>query len=79
MVRSVGALSDLWNSERGLLAAVIIVAATVLCALGRMPVSTWQETVVGVYGVYAVSKGATGVAQIWKGPADPSITTETKP
>lgn len=70
-----GAFTDLWKSERGLLALSIIVAATVLTALGQMTVPDWKEIVIGVYGVYAVSKGATGVAQIWKGgsPVDADV------
>ena len=59
-----GALTDLWKSERGLLAVAIIIAATVLTAMGTMSITTWQETVVGVFGLYAVSKGATGVATV---------------
>ena len=34
-----GALTDLWRSERGLLAVLIIIAASVLAGLGSMPVA----------------------------------------
>lgn len=59
-----GALTDLWKSERGLLALAIIICATVLLALDKISVSDWKEINIAVYGVYGVSKGATGVAAI---------------
>lgn len=59
-----GAITDLWRSERGILALAIILAATVLLALDKISVSDWKEINIAVYGVYGVSKGATGVAAI---------------
>ncbi len=71
---------DIWKSERGFLALAIVVAATVLTAMGTMTVTVWQETILGVYGFYAVSKGATGVAAIIKGgTAEPVETSAPTP
>lgn len=66
-----GAIADIWHSERGLIALAIIVAATVLAALGRMSIGDWQTFVLGVFIAYAAGKTATGVASIIKGVPDP--------
>lgn len=65
-----GALTDLWKSERGLLAVLIIVAATTLAALERMPVADWQTFVTGIFITYAAGKTVTGAVQILKGSSD---------
>lgn len=59
-----GALGDLWRSERGLLAVLVIVAASVLVGLGAMPVAEWQTFVTGVFVAYAAGKTITGAVQI---------------
>ncbi len=66
-----GALTDLWRSERGLLAVLIIIAASVLAGLGSMPVAEWQTFVTGIFVAYAAGKTLTGAVEILKGrPAD---------
>jgi hypothetical protein len=66
-----GALTDLWRSERGLLAVLIILAASVLAGLGSMPVAEWQTFVTGIFVSYAAGKTVTGAVEILKGkPAD---------
>jgi hypothetical protein len=62
-------IKDLWGSERGILALAIIVAATVLVAMGKMPVSDWETFVMGIFIAYAAGKTVTGAVQIIKGPA----------
>jgi hypothetical protein len=65
-----GAITDLWKSERGILAVIIIAAATVLAALERMTVADWQTFVTGIFITYAAGKTVTGVASIMKGVTD---------
>lgn len=65
-----GALTDLWKSERGLIAALLIVAATVLAAMGQMTFAEWREYTLYIFGTYAVAKTVTGAMQIWKGSPD---------
>ena len=82
-----GAITDLWKSERGLLAVLIIVAATILAAIGDMTVSEWQTFVTGIFITYAAGKTVTGAVAILKGTSDPPParqttdpgTTEAKP
>ena len=59
-----GALTDLWRSERGLLAVLIIIAASVLAGLGSMPVAEWQTFVTGIFITYASSKTVTGAVEL---------------
>lgn len=74
-----GALKDYWESERGLLALAIIVAASVLVALGKMPVADWETFVTGIFIAYASAKTVTGAVQIIKGtaPAAPAAVPTT--
>lgn len=66
-----GAITDLWKSERGLLAVLIIVAATVLTALSKMTIDSWQTFVMGIFITYAAGKTVTGAVAILKGTSDP--------
>jgi len=59
-----GALKNLWNSERGLVAIALIVACTVLVAIGRITVEQWQSYSTWIFGIYVAGKTATGTAQI---------------
>lgn len=68
-----GAITDLWKSERGLLAVLIIVAATVLTALSKMTISDWQTFVTGIFITYAAGKTVTGAVAILKGTQDPPV------
>jgi len=64
-----GAIADLWKSERGLLAVLIIVAASILAGLDKMPVADWQTFVTGIFIAYAAGKTVTGAVAILKGVA----------
>lgn len=66
------AITDLWKSERGFLAAIVIIAATVLAALAIMTVDQWTGFVQIIFGTYVFGKTATGVAEIAKGKTDPA-------
>lgn len=68
-----GAITDLWKSERGLVAVLLIIAATVLASLGKMTFTDWREYTLYIFGTYAAAKTITGALQIIKGdPAAPS-------
>jgi hypothetical protein len=76
------ALRDLFGSERGFLALVLVIAATVLTGIGRMTVSEWQSLVVWIFGIYVSGKTVTGAidALALKGaPAQPAPAPEAKP
>lgn len=60
-------LLDLTNSERGILGLALIVAATVLCGLGRMSVEQWMGFSTGAYVIYAGAKTVSHVTATLKG------------
>lgn len=67
-----GAIKDLWASERGLIAVLLIVGATVLAALKVMTVDQWLDYTRWIFITYAAAKTVTGAFQIAKGgTADP--------
>lgn len=57
-----GALSDLWKSERGLLGIALIMACTVLCVVSRISVDQWLDYTRWIFASYAASKAVTGAA-----------------
>jgi hypothetical protein len=67
-----GAIKDLWNSERGLLAVLIIIATTVLTGIGRMTVEMWQQTTLYIFGIYAAGKTITGAVGMFTGNTEPA-------
>lgn len=70
-----GAITDLWKSERGLIAVLLIITAGVLAAIGHMSVQEWTEFAKWIFVTYAAAKTITGVTQIAKGgTADPEKT-----
>ena len=74
-----GAITDLWKSERGLLAVLIIIAASVLAGLDKMPVADWQTFVTGIFITYAAGKTVTGAVAIFKGVTDPPAPAPAEP
>jgi len=63
------AFKDLFASERGLLAVVLIMAATTLTALGHMSVAAWQDFALWIFGIYAGAKTLTSSVSLLKRPA----------
>ena len=83
-----GALTDLWKSERGLLTALILIAAGILAGLAVLTADQWMDFTKFIFVTYVSGKTVTGAVQIWKGsPADGAVddalvqvaNTETKP
>jgi hypothetical protein len=72
-----GAITDLWRSERGLIAVLLILGATVLTALGQMAVAEWRDYTLYIFGVYATAKTVTGAVQVWRSPAAASAASDT--
>jgi hypothetical protein len=75
-----GAITDLWKSERGLVAVLLIIACTVLASLGKMTFADWSEYTLYIFGTYAAAKTITGALQIVKGtPAAVAAPAPTPP
>lgn len=53
-----GAL-DILKSERGLAFIAVLLAATVLTALGHLPSTEWKEMTLYVFGAYVAGKSVT--------------------
>jgi len=54
------ALESLLDNEKGLMAVLLLIGATVLVALGKMTVDDWKSFAQWVFGIYA---GSTAVHQ----------------
>jgi hypothetical protein len=75
-----GAIADFWKSERGLLAVLLVIGATVLTGLGSMTVDQWLDYTKWIFGLYAGSKTVTGAVDLLtaaKRSAPATATTET--
>lgn len=59
-----GAIADLWKSERGLVAIVLIAACSVLLGLGRLTVDAWTTYTMWIYGTYVAGKTVTGAVAL---------------
>jgi hypothetical protein len=67
-----GAITDLWKSERGLLAVLLVITAGILAGLGYMTTPEWTEFAKWIFVTYTAGKTVTGAFQIAKGgTADP--------
>lgn len=62
-----GALSDLLKSERGFFALVLVIASTVLAALGQMTMDAWRDFNLYIFGIYVTGKSLTGAVALYKG------------
>lgn len=69
-------LSSLWNDALGVKSLVLLIAATVLCALGSMTIDQWTAFVQVIFGLYA---GGTAIQNIGTAiatrPPAPPVTT----
>lgn len=67
-------ITDLLKSERGIIAILTLLAATVLTAIGTLPVDGWKELVQWLLVVYIGGKSLTGVAvAIANRPSNPTV------
>lgn len=55
------AIVAIWQSEKGLLTVLLLIAATVLAGLGRMTIDQWTSFAEIVFGAYVLGKTATSV------------------
>lgn len=60
------ALRDLFGSERGFFALLLVVAATLLAALGKMTTDQWQSFAIWIFGIYVGGKTVTGAVDVIK-------------
>jgi hypothetical protein len=77
-----GALTDLWKSERGIIAVALIVAASVLTGLSVLTPEKWEQWstfVKWIFVTYTAGKTLTGAALIMKGGAESEPPTPAIP
>ncbi len=68
-----GAILDLWKSERGLVAIALIAAATVMNVVGRITTDQWIQFTQWIFVTYAASKTVTGTVAMLTSPTpDPA-------
>ena len=61
-----GAFADIYESERGILAALLILGATVGLIMGKVTFDQWSTYTLTIFGMFAAAKTVTGGIQIWK-------------
>jgi len=74
-----GALADLWKSERGLIAVALLIAATTLCGMAVITVQQWMDFAKWIFTTYAVAKTVTGVVAIAKSSVPVEQSTSISP
>ncbi len=62
-----GALKDLWSSERGIVAIALLIATSVLCALGHITTDQWLVHTKWLFVTYVAGKTVTGATALWAG------------
>lgn len=67
-----GALTNFWNSERGLFAIVLVLAVTVMACIGTIDFDAWERVIKWISGFYIGGKTITGAVVALKAPSDPS-------
>jgi hypothetical protein len=67
-----GAIKDLLNSERGIVALALIISVTVLCALGSISTQQWLDYSKWIFVTYAAAKTVTGAIVAAKATPVPS-------
>jgi hypothetical protein len=67
-----GAIKDLLNSERGIVALTLIIAVTVLCALEKVTTQQWIDFSTWIFVTYAAAKTITGAIVAAKATPAPS-------
>jgi hypothetical protein len=66
-----GALKDLWKSERGLIMVALIAAVTTLCGLGLITETQWLDYTKWIFVTYVAGKTVSGsVAMVTASPDD---------
>jgi len=74
-----GAISDLFKSERGLVTIALIVACTVLCATSVIGAQQWLDYTKWIFAAYVAAKTVTGAVAIATKPADTAAATTPIP
>jgi hypothetical protein len=70
-------LKNLFASEKGLLAVIILVIMGVLAGLGKMPVAEFKEAALWILGIYTGGKAIQGgAAALANGKSKPDATKD---
>jgi hypothetical protein len=67
-----GALKDLWQSERGLVAVALIIATTALYGTGHLSVEQWTDMTKWIFVTYVAAKTVTGAVAMATKPSSPA-------
>lgn len=55
-----GAITGIWNSEKGLIGFLLVIAATVLAALSVFTPEQWEGYTKWIFGIYVSGKTVQG-------------------
>ena len=64
-------LRALMTSEKAVVSLAVLVCATVLAGLGKIPWGDWQDFAIWITGIYVGGKSIQGAANAFKGAAAP--------
>lgn len=68
-----GALTAIWNSEKGIIGLLLVVAATVLAATGAFSAAQWEDYTKWIFGIYVSGKTVQGaISAAFAKPAAPT-------
>jgi hypothetical protein len=66
-----GAIKNLWQSERGLVGMALIIAASVLCGMHAIGADQWLDYTKWVFVTYAAAKTISGTVSALAAPQPP--------
>jgi len=72
-------LKNFLGSEKGILALALLIAATVLTALGKMSLAEWQDYSIWIFGIYTGGKAIQGAASAISGSLKPADSSDADP
>jgi hypothetical protein len=74
-----GAITDLWKSERGLLCLALIIAASVLAVMSVLTKQDWLDYTKWIFITYVAGKSVTSAVETMKGSSAPAPAPEARP
>lgn len=60
-------IKNFLNSEKGVIALVLLIGATVLAGLDKMSIAEWQNYSIWIFGIYTGGKSIQGAAAHFAG------------
>lgn len=69
------AIKDLFKSEKGIMAIVVLLAGTAFCVVAKLPFGEWKDFALWVLGIYTGGKSLQGAASAFGPKPSPAAAT----